>query len=90
MEIIQETEPLQQAYRVSVSRRVVIYDWIKRFKEERIQLDDDSQQQENTSSEQNIAKQDRRLTIENLALSKLTMGSKSVVGTTADPELSFL
>ena len=49
-------EALQQIYGESAPCRAVVYDWIKRFKEEREQLEDDSREgrPSNSKNQENI------------------------------------
>ena len=68
-------EALQQVYGDSAPCRAVVYDWIKRFKEGRDQLDDDprggrpttAKNQENIRLVQNLVEEDRRVTIDEIA-----------------------
>ena len=68
-------EALQQVYGDSAPCRAVVYDWIKRFKEGRQQIEDDpregrpstSKSQENIKLVQNLVREDRRVTIDEIA-----------------------
>ena len=66
---------LQQVYGESAPCRTVVYDWIKRFKEGRGQLEGDSSERRPSSSKyqkkirlaQNLVEKDRRVTIDEIA-----------------------
>ena len=68
-------EALQQVYGDTVPCRAVIYDWIKRFKEGREQIEDDQREgrpststsAENLQLVKELIKEDRRLTIDEIA-----------------------
>lgn len=72
---VQIIKALQEVYGNSTPCRAVVYDWIKRFKEGREELEDDprggrpstAKNQENISLVQNLVEQDRRVTIEEIA-----------------------
>ena len=68
-------EPSQQVYGESAPCKAFVYDWIKRFKEGREQLKDDSKEgrpsasknQENIRLVQNLIEEDKRVTIDEIA-----------------------
>ena len=64
-------EALQQVYGESAPCRAVVYDWIKRFKEGREQLEDDSRKgRPSTSKNQKnirLVEEDRRVIIDEIA-----------------------
>ena len=68
-------ETLQQVYGDSAPCRAVVYDWVKRFKEGREQLEDDSREgrpstpknQENIRLVQNLVEKDKRVTIDEIS-----------------------
>lgn len=68
-------EALQQVYGDSAPCRAVVYDWVKRFKEGREQLEDDAREgrpttsktQENIRIVENLIKEDRRINIDEIA-----------------------
>ena len=89
---------LQQVYGESTPCRAVVYNWIKRFKEEREQLEDDSRKgrpstsknQENIRLLQNLVEEDRRVTIDEIANAVgITHGSAFSI-LTEDLRLSML
>ena len=67
-------DALQQVYGESAPCRAIVYDWIKRFKVGREQLENDSREErpftskneENTRLVQNLVEEDRRVTIDKI------------------------